>query len=194
MSWAGEWRVKRSMLVLAVLAAPVTAAMTTFATAQQVTTPAPTTAAAASAGPPATSRPVAAQVSARPALPGISRPRQGTVAQEGVGKGAPVNGVLVIYGNERCPTNSDGDEIVVCERRSAEEQYRLPKELRSLEVTPENASWAANAGGVMATGASGIGSCSAAGGAGGAVGCMGQRDQAYRAAKRARQRDERQIP
>jgi len=182
--------VKRSMLVLALLAAPLTAP----AMAQQVTTPAPATAPVTSAAPPAASRPVAAQVSARPALPGIARPRQGTVAQEGVGKGAPVNGVLVIYGNERCPTNSDGDEIVVCERRSAEEQYRLPKELRSLEVTPQNQSWAANAGGVMATGASGIGSCSAAGGAGGAVGCMGQRDQAYRADKRARQRDARQVP
>ncbi len=191
MMLAGEWRVKRSMLVLAMLAAPVTAP----AAAQQVMTPAPATAPAADAASPAAPRPVAAQqVSARPALPGAARPRQGTQAQEGVGKGAPVNGVLLIYGNERCPTNSDGDEIVVCERRSAEEQYRLPKELRSLEVTPENASWAANAGGVMATGASGIGSCSAAGGAGGAVGCMGQRDQAFRAAKRARQRDERQVP
>ena len=56
------------MLVLALLAAPLTAP----AMAQQVTTPAPATAPVTSGAPPAASRPVAAQVSARPALPGTS--------------------------------------------------------------------------------------------------------------------------
>ena len=32
-----------------------------------------------------------------------------TTPAEGVSRSAPVNGVLVLYGNERCPTNNDGD-------------------------------------------------------------------------------------
>lgn len=132
------------------------------------------------------------QASAGPALPGIDRPRP-QQAQEGVGRGAPVNGVLVLYGNERCPTDADGDEIVICERRSAEEQFRVPKELRNFEVTPQNQSWATRVPEVMVAGDSGTGACTASG-AGGATGCMNQRDQAWRAAKRARQAQERQAP
>ena len=63
----------------------------------------------------------AAQVTERPALPGAAKPVVISTPGE-VAKRAPVNGVLVLYGNERCPTNTDGDEIVICERRSAREQ------------------------------------------------------------------------
>jgi hypothetical protein len=100
-----------------------------------------------------------------------------------VAKGSPVNGVLVIYGNERCPTDKNGNEIVVCERRSAQEQFRVPKELREFQVTPENQSWARQAVGTLDAGAVGIGSCSAVG-PGGSVGCTQQR---FRAAKDANQ-------
>ena len=46
--------------------------------------------------------------------PSPSQPRVAKVtAAEGVSKSAPVNGVLVLYGNERCPTNSNNEEVVV---------------------------------------------------------------------------------
>ena len=84
---------------------------------------------------------------------------------------------------------------MVCERRSAEEQFRVPKELRNFEITPQNQSWAARAQGVMDTGSgvNTIGSCSTVG-AGGATGCFAQQARAARAERKARQADERAIP
>lgn len=111
-----------------------------------------------------------------PALPGATTKPKPVVAPPQVSRNAPINGVLTLFGNERCPTNQNGEEIVVCVRRSAQEQYRVPKELREFVVTPENASWATKAQGTMdaGSGVNTIGSCSAVG-AGGATGCFGQR-------------------
>ena len=119
------------------------------------------------------------------ATPG-AQPRTAASTPGAVPKRAPVDGVLVLYGNERCPTNSDGDEIVICERRSAQEQYRVPKELREFQVTPENASWAAKAQATLATGngVDTIGSCSTSG-AGGQTGCFAQQAAQARAERRA---------
>ena len=129
---------------------------------------------------------LAAAQQAGPALPGAERPRAAQT-NAGVGRGAPVNGVLVLYGNERCPTNTAGDEVVVCERRGAEEQFRVPKELREFVVTRENRSWAARSQEVLAegVGASSIGSCSTVG-PGGQTGCFAQQAQAARAARAER--------
>lgn len=147
------------------------------AAAQQATTPADTSASAAVA---------AARISSGPALPGIAprTPAQGQGPGD-VAKRAPINGVLVLYGNERCPTNTDGDEIVICERRDAQEQYRVPKELREFAITPENQSWAAKAQGTLDTGlgVDTIGSCSAVG-AGGNLGCFAQQAKAAKAERR----------
>lgn len=144
----------------------------------------------------ATTRPVAApRPGPQPALPGLERPRPVQQQQASVGRGAPVNGVLVLYGNERCPTNADGDEIVICERRSQEEQFRVPKELRNFEVTPQNQSWAARAQDTMNTGSgvNTIGSCSPVG-PGGATGCFAQSVRANRAANRARNAEANNVP
>ncbi|MDP1028059.1 hypothetical protein Q5H91_12615 [Sphingomonas sp. KR1UV-12] len=129
-------------------------------------------------------------VAQQAALPGAERPRP-VQQQTGVGRGAPVNGVLVLYGNEKCPTNSDGDEIVICEHRSAQEQYRVPKELRDLQITPENQSWAVRAQDTLSAGVgvNGIGSCSPVG-PGGATGCFGQAARANRAINKARKAEE----
>lgn len=121
--------------------------------------------------------PTLAQLPAKaPALPGATAKPKPVVAPPQVSRNAPINGVLTLFGNERCPTNANGEEIVVCVRRSAQEQYRVPKELREFVVTPENASWATKAQGTMdaGSGVNTIGSCSAVG-AGGATGCFGQR-------------------
>ncbi len=118
--------------------------------------------------------PALAQTTA-PALPGAARPKPVQAPGE-VSRSAPVNGVLTLFGNERCPTNAQGEEIVVCVRRSAEEQYRVPKELREFQITPQNESWAVKARGTTDTGVgvNSIGSCSTVG-AGGATGCFNQR-------------------
>jgi len=106
---------------------------------------------------------------------------------------APQNGVLVIYGNDKCPTNADGDEIVVCVRRPAEERFRIPKELRDLEVTPQNQSWAVRQRSALTAGDTGIGSCSTVG-PGGGVGCSTRDIQAGKAEADARRRAEQVLP
>ncbi|WP_425230886.1 hypothetical protein [Sphingomonas sp.] len=131
---------------------------------------------------------------AQVAGPGVSRPAApapiGAVPQR-----ALINGVLVLYGNERCPTDREGNEVIVCERRSASEQYRVPKELREFVVTPENQSWARHAQTTLAdgTGANSIGSCSAVG-PGGQTGCFEQQAQNNRATNQARTAQQRRAP
>ena len=105
---------------------------------------------------------------------------------------APQNGVLVIYGEQKCPTTQEGDEVVVCVRRKASEQFRIPKELRELEITPENESWAVRAKANDTAGDSGIGSCSTVG-PGGASGCFSQQADQYRATKKKKAADAKQV-
>jgi len=121
------------------------------------------------------------------ALPGAPRVSPQTV-QSDVSHAAPVNGVITLYGNQRCPTNKDGAEVAVCVRRSAEEQFRIPKELRNFEVTPENAAWAARIKGQDDLSGTGVGSCSTVG-PGGATGCFVQNANRARAESRARAKE-----
>ena len=123
--------------------------------------------------------PVSAQQTAGPGVLPVER----VSAPGPVSKSAPVNGVLTLFGNERCPTDNSGNEIVVCVRRGAEEQFRVPKELREFKVTPENASWAAKAQATLdaGVGVNGTGSCSAVG-PGGQTGCFLQQMREVRTA------------
>ena len=132
----------------------------------------------------ATASPAMAQ---QAALPGVIpiKPSQGPGE---VAKRAPVNGVLGIKAGERRVAETDGDEVVVCERRSASEQYRVPKELRNFQVTPENSAWAVKQKALLASGgpgANGTGSCSV-NGVGGASGCMTSQFAETRAANAER--------
>ena len=103
------------------------------------------------------------------------------------------NGTLVIYGNDKCPTNSSGEEIVVCVRRSERERFRIPKELRDAEPTRDGESWATRVEDNLNVGGSGTGSCSTAG-VGGQTGCFIQRANAARAERRARAKAQSAIP
>lgn len=124
-----------------------------------------------------------------PTAPGTPRAQRIDAAPE-VSRNAPVNGVLVLYGNERCPTNSDGSEVVVCVRRGAEEQFRIPKELREFQVTPQNEAWATRERGVLneGTGVSSVGSCSVVG-PGGQSGCFVRNANRARTESKAREEE-----
>jgi hypothetical protein len=101
---------------------------------------------------------------------------------------------LVIFGSDKCPTDSSGNEIVVCSRRPEAERFRIPKELRTPAPSPENQSWSARAAStVNDVGRTGAGSCSAVG-ANGWTGCFLQDFKAARAARKAQKAEERAVP
>lgn len=91
--------------------------------------------------------------------------------------------VLVIFGNDPCPTNASGDEIIVCARRPESERYRIPQELRPRSQNPQNQSWAVRSQAAMDTGRTGTGSCSATG-AGGWTGCWAEQMRQYKQEKK----------
>lgn len=100
---------------------------------------------------------------------------------------APVNGVTYLYSaTQKCPTDSDGNEITVCVRKNPGEQFRIPSELRPDTLKPEYESWALRGSQTVAeVGRTGVGSCSTEGFAG-ASGCGAQQYEQARRENRAR--------
>jgi hypothetical protein len=107
---------------------------------------------------------------------------------------AAQNGVLVIYGNDKCPTNDNGEEIVVCQRLDESERFRIPKDLRDQAGPPQSTqSWAVRSQDALTTGRTGTGSCSTVG-AGGSTGCFVQNATRAKAEARQRKKEETDLP
>ncbi|MDE2339781.1 MAG: hypothetical protein KGL21_01765 [Alphaproteobacteria bacterium] len=92
-------------------------------------------------------------------------------------------GVTVIYGNDKCPTNEKGEEITVCARQPESERFRIPKDLRSGGKYADRESWAVTSHDLLNAGASGPGSCTNSG-LGAWTGCSTQDYSSWKAQKR----------
>lgn len=107
---------------------------------------------------------------------------------------AAQNGVLVIYGDDKCPTNDNGEEIVVCQRLDEAERFRIPQTLREQPGRPQaTESWAVRSQDALTTGRTGVGSCSTVG-AGGGIGCATRNISRGKAEARARQAEAANLP
>jgi hypothetical protein len=85
--------------------------------------------------------------------------------------------LVIIYGDDACPTSSSG-EIVVCPRMEEGERYRIPESLRE-SSDPANESWTSRAISMETVGKFGTLSCTPSG-YGGWTGCTQQLiDAAY---------------
>jgi hypothetical protein len=105
------------------------------------------------------------------------------------------NGVLIIYGNDKCPTNKNGEEIVVCQRLDEAERFRIPKNIRdnTPSIPQKGEAWALRSQDALTTGNFGTGSCSTVG-AGGGTGCFVKQATAARAERRAMKKAETELP
>ncbi|AJP73347.1 hypothetical protein [Sphingomonas hengshuiensis] len=107
---------------------------------------------------------------------------------------AAQNGVLLIYGNDKCPTNDNGEEIVVCQRLDETERFRIPKTLRDQAGRPQaTESWAVRSQDALTSGQTGTGSCSTVG-AGGQTGCFVRNATRAKADAKARKKAETDLP
>jgi hypothetical protein len=102
---------------------------------------------------------------------------------------------VTVYGNEACPKAEDG-EVVVCQHKDAEEQFRIPEELRETEYTPAKNSWVNKAEVVddVSREAGGLPDTCSPVGTGGQTGCFMEAARAAAGAKRERRQRNSSIP
>ncbi len=103
--------------------------------------------------------------------------------------------VVIIYGNDKCPA-SNGQDIVVCKRAPETERYRIPKDLRDAEPTPQAAG--GNVGGVSAVNSTGgtgvqVQSCNSIGG-GVNAGCLTNELDNWKAQQKAQKKADAGVP
>jgi len=116
------------------------------------------------------------------------------VPSAALAQNAAQNGVLVIYGNDKCPTNDNGEEIVICQRLDESERFRIPQTLRDQTGRPQaNESWAVRSQAALEEGQMGTGSCSTVG-PGGQTGCFVREATRARAEARARREAQTDLP
>ena len=99
--------------------------------------------------------------------------------------------VLIVYGNDPCPT-SNGEEIVVCARRPENDRYRIPEELRESAKTGVPA-WSERAKSIEYVGRSGTNSCTPTG-AGGWTGCWSELMRQAREERKAAKQTVKAVP
>lgn len=100
--------------------------------------------------------------------------------------------VMDIFGDQRCP-ESNGEEIVVCRRLPANEQFRIPKDLRDAAKDAPAPNWSARALSLEYVGKSGTSTC-APGGAGSETGCWNKLMQQARAERKDAKKAEPVLP
>ena len=108
------------------------------------------------------SKPLIAIASLALAVPAIGQAQESTVADD------DSYNMVIVYGDDECPESTE-DVIVVCARKSEDERYRIPQNLRFSD-SPENKSWAERVESFEMVGDFGTMSCSPTG-AGGFTGC-----------------------
>ena len=99
--------------------------------------------------------------------------------------------VMDIFGDQKCP-ESNGEEIVVCRKLPAYEQYRIPKDLRDAAKDAPAPNWTARAESLQYVGRNGPSTCSPDGN-GGETGCWSRLMNQARAERKEKKAEEDKV-
>ncbi len=102
---------------------------------------------------------------------------------------------VTVYGDEPCPKAEEG-EVVVCTKKDADEQFRIPEDLRETEFTPAKNSWVNKAQVIddVSRKAGGLPDTCSPVGTGGQTGCFMEAARKAAAERREREREQNSIP
>ena len=99
--------------------------------------------------------------------------------------------VMDIFGSQKCP-ESNGEEIVVCRRLPANEQFRIPKDLRDAAKDAPTPNWSTRALNLEYVGRAGPSTCTPAAG-GSETGCWSKLMQEAHAERKDKQAQEAKV-